>query len=107
MEERLPGEYTTLETRAEANDTIDREKRQSQVIECLTEAKKSNIKGLSAKDIAVMMMRKGYIPTAERNYSAHRLCELGKMGRVEPIGKQICPYTGKKVTVWGLREVQA
>ena len=103
MEHRMFGEYTTLETRAEANEMIDRNKRYSQIVECLTEAKKMHLAGLTAKECAVMMMQKGYIPTSERNFTAPRLTEMMDEGIVEPIGKQICTYTGHKVSVYALR----
>ena len=104
MEERMTGEFTTLETRAESHETVNKDKRYSQIIECLYEANKSPERGLTAKECAVMMMQKGYIPTSERNFTSPRLTELGRMGKVEPIGKKICSYTGKKVSVWALRE---
>lgn len=104
MEERMLGEYTTLETRAESYEKVDKQKRYSQIIECLCEANKSPERGLTAKECAVMMMQKGYIPTSERNFTSPRLTELGRMGKVEPIGKKICTFTGKKVSVWALRE---
>ena len=104
MEERMIGEYTTYETRAESHEKVDKQKRYSQIIECLYEAEKGQERGLTAKECAVMMMQKGYIPTSERNFTSPRLTELGRMGKVEPIGKKICTYTGKKVSVWALRE---
>lgn len=104
MEERMPGEYTTYETRTESHEKVDKQKRYSQIIECLLEADKGQERGLTAKECAVMMMQKGYIPTSERNYVSPRLTELGQQGRVEPIGKKICSFTGKKVSVWALRE---
>ena len=104
MEERMTGEFTTLETRAESHETVNKDKRYSQIIECLYEANKSPERGLTAKECAVMMMQKGYIPTSERNFTSPRLTELGRMGKVEPIGKKICSYTGKKVSVWALSE---
>ena len=104
MEERMIGEYTTYETRAESHEKVNKEKRYSQIIECLLEAEKGQERGLTAKECAVMMMQKGYIPTSERNFASPRLTELGRMGKVEPIGKKICSYTGKKVSVWALRE---
>lgn len=103
MEERTAGEYTTLETRAESHETVDKQKRYSQIIECLLEAEKGQKIGLTAKECAVMMMQKGYIPTSERNFCSPRLTELGKMGKVEPIGKKVCSFTGKKVSVWAIR----
>lgn len=104
MEQRLTGEYTTHETRALSHEKVDKQKRYSQIVECLIEGKE-----LTAKECAVMMMQKGYVPTCERNVSAPRLTELGQKGIVEPVGKKVCSYTGKKVTVWALvggRDVQ-
>lgn len=104
MEQRLAGEYTTHETRALSHEKVDKQKRYSQIVECLIEGKE-----LTAKECAVMMMQKGYIPTSERNYVSPRMTELGKKGIVEPIGKKVCSYTGKKVAVWALvggRDVQ-
>jgi len=98
IERRLPGEITTLETRAEANEQVDRAKRYKQIIEIL----EKNPEGMTAKQIAAKMCMRGYIPTSERNFAAPRLTELGKRGIVEPLGKTICRYTGKRVTVWGL-----
>lgn len=91
-----------METRAEAEATVDKQKRYKQIIECLKEY--GDI-GLTAKECAVLMMRKGYIPTTERNFTAPRLTELSKTGVVEPIGKKVCSYTGKTVAVYALREV--
>jgi len=103
MEKRQYGESTTLETRADANESVNRDKRYRQIIEIL--AKADNKLGMSAKQIAVEMQKRGYVPTNERNVSAPRLTELCKKGIVEPIGKDICNYTGKKVTYYALREV--
>ena len=97
MQRRRAGEMTTLETRAEAHESVDKHKRYSQIIECLEIGKE-----MTAKEIAVMMMQKGYIPTSERNFVSPRLTELGHGGVVEPIGKKVCSYTGKTVSVWAL-----
>lgn len=100
MIERQPGEYTPYETRAEANDSVDRQKRNSQILGCLTEKPRQ-----TAKEIAVMMYEKGLIPSSERNFTAPRLSEMSRDGRVEPVGRTRCKYTGKSVTVYALREV--
>lgn len=97
--ERLPGEITTFDTRTEANETVDKKKRYKQIIEILYGGKE-----MTAKEIAVEMCNRGYIPTNERNFTAPRLTELSYKGIVEPIGKQKCTYTGKKVAVYKLRE---
>ena len=98
MEERKPGELTTLETRAAANEQVNKNLRYKQIIEILGEWPD----GLTAKEIARVMYLKFYIPSEERNFAAPRLTDLGRAGVVEPIGKKICTWTGRKVTVWGL-----
>lgn len=100
MEKRQPGEYTTYDTRGEANETVDRQKRYTQIMEILTDYPL----GLTAKETAVQMQRRGYTDTTERNASAPRLTELMDMGKVEPIGKKVCQYTGKKVAVYAIRK---
>ena len=99
MEIRQAGEMITLETRAEAHEKVDKQRRYSQILECFAECPE-----LTAKECAVLMMQKGYIPTSERNFTAPRLTEMGHAGIVEPVGKKVCAYTGKKVSVWALRK---
>lgn len=102
MIKREYGENTTLETRAEANETVDRNKRYQQILEVMQEV---NIP-LTAKEVAIYMNYRGYIPTTERNFTAPRLTELCKLGKVEPVGRKKCSQTGKNVTVYALREVE-
>ena len=40
----------------------------------------------------------------ERNFTAPRLTELSKLGVVEPVGKDYCQFTGKKVSLYKLRD---
>ena len=101
MRERRVGEIPTLETRSEAYETVDKNKRYKQIIEVLQDGKE-----MTAKEIAVEMCNRGYIPTSERNFTAPRLTELSRNGVVEPVGKQRCSYTGKTVCVYGLLEKQ-
>lgn len=100
LEPRLPGEQTTFDTRHDAHEKVDKQKRYKQILECLTEF---GALGLTAKECAEVMHRKGYIPTNERNFTAPRLTELTMQGKVEPIGKKICQWTGKKVAVYAIR----
>ena len=100
IKQLLPGSMPTLETRAEANESVDREKRYQQIIEILTE----HPNGRTAKEIAVSMFAKKYTPSSERNFAAPRLTELCKRGIVEPCGKKKCIYTGKTVAAYRLRE---
>ena len=97
MIERMPGENTPLETRRESFETVDKEKMKIRVLECLRGNK------LTARELAIRMTAKGYIPYAERNFTAPRLTELSHEGMVEPVGKKRCQYTGKMVTVYAVR----
>lgn len=101
IERRQYGDAVTPSTRGEANDAVDKQKRYKQILEVLEG------KQLTAKEIAVEMHHRGYIPTTERNFTAPRLTELSHNGVVEPIGKKKCQYTGKTVAVYAIREQQA
>ena len=100
MIERRYGTNPTTETRGESYESVDKEKRYKQIIEVLCGKK------MTAKEIAVEMWNRGYIPTSERNFTSPRLTELSYKGVVEPIGKQKCQWTGKTVSVYKLREGQ-
>lgn len=101
MEKRRYGTNPMSETRAEANETVDKARRYRQIIR---ELKTVPGKGLTAKQIAVRMNNRRLIPTAERNFTSPRLTELMEMGVVEPIGKTTCEFTGRTVTVFALRD---
>lgn len=96
---RYGGEQVTMETRSAAYEEVDKTERYRQIIECLEECPK-----MTAKQIAVRMWEKGYIPTDERNFAAPRLTELAKKGVVDTVGKMRCQWTGKTVTLYQLRE---
>ena len=87
----------TVETKHDAYMSLNKEQRYEQIQEILKELKEA-----TAKEIAVVMWKKGYIPTSERNFSAPRLTELCKTGVVQVIEKKVCNYTGKKVAVYAL-----
>lgn len=91
---RNVGEHTTLDTRRESNENVDRKKRYKQILECLGNDK------MTAKEVAVEMFERGYIPSTERNFTAPRLTELCQNGQVEVVGKKKCQYTGKTVAVY-------
>ena len=99
MEERRVGERITFTTRAMSNEEVPRKERYLQIIEIL---KKSG-KPMTAKEIAMEMFRRGYTNSDERNNAAPRLTELSQKGKVEPVGKKFCQYTGKSVSCYALR----
>ena len=55
---------------------------------------------MTAQEIACELHRRGLTPNGERNFSAPRLTELKKAGKVRTAGKKICCRTGRTVTVW-------
>lgn len=87
---------TTFETRRESNESIDCEKRYEQILNILKG------KTMTAKEVAVEMNRRGFVPTSERNFAAPRLTELVKRGMVNVVGKKTCEYTSKKVAQYQL-----
>ena len=98
IEVRRAGEIPTFDTRAEANETVDRQKRYRQIISIMTDAHAP----MTAKEIAVAMLGRCYTSSADRNNASPRLTELSRKGIVEPCGKITCKYTGKKVAVYRL-----
>lgn len=84
----------TKDTRQEALESVDKEKRYKQILECI------DGREYTAKEVAVEMFKRGYIPTSERNFAAPRLTELEHKGIVETIGKKKCEYTGKTVAIY-------
>ena len=94
MQERMPGQNITLETRVEAEETVDKQVRYNQILEIL------DGKEMTAKEIANEMWMRGYTPSNERNFVSPRLTELSIEGKVEPIGKKKCFWTNKNVSVY-------
>ena len=98
FEPRRLGTNPLSECKVESEEKVDKEKRYMQIIKILEENKY-----MTAKEIAVEMFNKGYVPTTDRNFSSPRLTELMQMGKVEPLGKKKCSYTNKTVTVFKIR----
>ncbi len=61
-------------------------------------------KEMTAKEVAVEMCKWGFTDSTDRNYSQPRLYELVKMNYVEIVGKKVCEYTNKKVSVYKLKK---
>lgn len=90
-------ESITLENRNFAELEVDKHLRYSQILECLGD------KEMTAKEIANEMYMRGMIPTNERNFTSPRITEMLRDGRIEPVGKKKCDWTGKTVTVFRRR----
>lgn len=96
MIERMNGEQITFNTRREAYETVDKQKRYRQILGILN-------RPMTAKEIAVEMYKRGYTDNPDRNNAAPRLTEMAQDGMVDTIGKTKCSYTGKTVTVYQRR----
>lgn len=99
LELRSYGEFTTLETRHDSNESVDKQQRYKQILEIMIDNKEP----MSAKEIAVEMHKRGYTPTSERNFSSPRITELLRNGTLDVIGKKKCEYSNKMVSVFQLR----
>lgn len=69
----------TFETRRESYMQVDTKLRYAQIKEILKEHKEP----MTAKEVAVEMHRKGFVPTSERNFASPRLTELVHRNIVE------------------------
>ena len=87
----------TFETRQESEEKVDKQLRYSQIKRILAHGEE-----LTAKEIAVMMMANGWIPSSERNYSAPRLTEMAKAGIVEITGKKLDVRSNRMVATYKL-----
>lgn len=98
---RLPGQIITFETRAEANESVDRKTRFKQIIfiyQCCDEL------GLSARECMNLLYLSKKIPESDMNFARPRITELRQMGVLEEVGKKECQWTHKNVAVFRLSE---
>lgn len=86
----------TFNTRQLSFEDI-KEKRQRRYEEILDRLETGN---KTAKEIAIELYEMKLIPSPERNYTAPRLTELEKMGKVRVVDKKKCQWTGKTVAVY-------
>ena len=98
---RLGGSVTE-ETRRESYEAAKRDAaaRRRVVYEILKERG-----GITAREVAAELHRRGITATDERNFAAPRLTELKEAGKIEATGKKICEYTGRSVAIWAVKEV--
>lgn len=104
MKEIIPrriGTNPLLETKAEAEQKVNKKIRYQQIIEILSESNEP----MSAKDLSVEMKNRGYSKTDERNVAAPRITELLQKGILENVGTKVCEYSGSTVGVFTLRQI--
>lgn len=92
------GKSVTVQTRRESYRAAqeDAAARRRVILEILS----THREGMTAREVAGELHRRGITPSAERNYAAPRLTELAEAGKVHVIGKKPCPHTGRNVAVW-------
>ena len=90
----------TRETRQLSFEDINKNKRKryEQILDILQG------KEMTAKEVAVEMFNRNFTDSTDRNYSQPRLYELVNMDYVEIVGKRVCEYTNKKVSVYRLKK---
>jgi hypothetical protein len=90
----------TQGTRRESFEAAKQEAaaRRRVILEILTEHG-----GMTAREVAGELHRRGITPTVERNYAAPRLTELCDAGKIHAIGKKLCAHSGRNVAVWAVR----
>jgi hypothetical protein len=90
----------THETRRESFEAAKQEAaaRRRVILEILTEHG-----GMTAREVAGELHRRGITPTDERNYAAPRLTELCDAGKIRAVGKKLCAHSGRNVVVWAVR----
>lgn len=86
---------TTIETRRESNEKIDKKARENQVLDILSDGKER-----TARQVAFEMQQRGFTNTAERNNASPRLTSLLEQRKVIVVGKEIDNVTGKKVSIY-------
>ena len=59
--------------------------------------------GMTAREVAGELHRRGITPTDERNFAAPRITELYKDGKIAVTGKKLCTHSGRNVAVWAVR----
>lgn len=89
-----------VDTKVESYKKVDTNKRRTQILEVL----KKYPKGLSAKEVAIELYKKGEIPTSERNFTAPRITELISLGKVEVAGLTWDELTQRNVRTFKLKE---
>ena len=90
----------TQETRRESFEAAkaDAAARRRVILEILTERG-----GMTAREVAGELHRRGITPTDERNFAAPRLTELYHAGKIITTGKKPCAHSGRNVAVWAVR----
>nr|DAI24486.1 MAG TPA: hypothetical protein [Caudoviricetes sp.] len=86
---------TTIQTRRESNEKVNKKVREQQVLEILSDGIER-----TAREVAFEMCERGFTNTVERNNASPRLTDLLEQRKVIIVSKALDHITGKKVAVF-------
>lgn len=86
---------TTLQTRRESNEKVNKKVREQQVLEILSDGIER-----TAREVAFEMCERGFTNTVERNNASPRLTSLLEQRKVIIVGKALDTVTGKRAAVF-------
>ncbi len=86
---------TTIQTRRESNEKVNKKVREQQVLEILSDGIER-----TAREVAFEMCERGFTNTVERNNASPRLTSLLEQRKVVIVGKALDTVTGKRVAVF-------
>ncbi len=86
---------TTIETRRESNEKVNKKAREQQVLEILSDGMER-----TAREVAFEMCERGFTNNYERNNASPRLTDLLEDRKVMVVGRELDQLTGKKVAVY-------
>lgn len=86
---------TTIQTRRESNEKVNKKVREQQVLEILSDGIER-----TAREVAFEMCERGFTNTVERNNASPRLTSLLEQRKVIIVGKALDTVTGKRVAVF-------
>ena len=91
---------TTIECRNESFEITEKAKRRKEIQYVML----INGQPMTAMEIAKGLYHLGFIDRVDRNYVSPRLTEMFHDRIVEHAGKKFCSETGRKVTMFKIRE---
>lgn len=86
---------TTIQTRRESNEKVNKKVREQQVLEILSDGIER-----TAREVAFEMCERGFTNTVERNNASPRLTSLLEQRKVVIVSKALDTVTGKRVAVF-------
>lgn len=94
----------TTQTRWDSFEKLDKKRLHHLIISALAENSK---RGLTAREVAVILYNQGYVKSNERQATAPRLTELVDAGKAVVIGKRLDEISLKQVAVYSIANINS